>query len=126
MTISGNTMAGNHEAVAIEGGINHPLSRNNHVVGNTISACDTCIFIDDEAADPTAFQLLSTVIAHNVFQAHEPTDVAVDFRPLAPAVDSVTGTVSGNTFMGFLDDGHVVFNNNDFAGVKIGRNTIVP
>jgi hypothetical protein len=41
-------------------------------------------------------------------------------------VDAVTGTVTGNTFVGFLDEDHVVFNNNDFAGMRIGENRIVP
>jgi parallel beta helix pectate lyase-like protein len=124
VTIGANRFSGNHEAVEIWGGIAHALSRNNRIVRNAIDHCDTCVFIDDEAADPARFQLLNTVIADNVFRADSPDDTAVDFRPLAPAVESVTGTVSGNTFIGFLNASHVLFDNNDYAGVKLGKNTI--
>jgi hypothetical protein len=121
VTISKNLLTENHEAVVIEGGRAHALSRDNRVVGNTMATCDTCIFIDDAAADPANFQLLNTRIANNVIQATTATDLAVDFRAFEPALTSVTGTVTGNTFNAF-DANHAIFNNNGYAGIKVGKN----
>jgi hypothetical protein len=85
-----------------------------------------CVFINDEAADPANFQLLDTLVANNAFQFNTPLtmQIAVDFRPLAPALTSVTGTVAGNTFNA-IPPGHAIFNNHDWAGIKVGKNFFV-
>ena len=51
--------------------------------------------------------------------------IGVDFLPFAPALTSVTGTVTGNTFIGF-NAGHAIFNNHDWAGIAVRDNTIEP
>lgn len=127
VTVSKNEFADVDIAVWVEGGINHALSRNNRVIANTMTDCFTCIFINDEADDPASFQLLDTLVASNVFRLTAPLtmQIAVDFRPLAPALTSVTGTVTGNTFIGF-DLDNAIFNNHDWAGIDVRRNTIQP
>lgn len=124
VTISGSTFTGNDLSVEIQGGLNHALSQNNRIIGNRFNLCNTCIFLDDTATAQEGFKLLNTLVSRNVFRAGDDNDTAVDFRPLEPGL--MTGKVSGNTFIGYLNASHQIFNNNDLAVIKIGRNTARP
>lgn len=126
VTVSANTFTLSQIGVWFEQlGQNHPNLRNNRVIGNKLIDCSTCVLIEDEANDPLTFKLLNTQVTGNTFEnPNVPIMAAIDFLPFGPAQKTVTGTVSGNVFNA-LTPGQAIFNNHDWAGIRIGKNKFV-